>query len=684
MQINKPLEGLIWVVSALPSFIYHIFHVAVSILTMTDYSKYTVVKLKEELKARGLSQAGLKAILITRLSEAVSLENTTAVPDVDEHTDDAPDKDAPQSDTEDKSLKTNGIQNAGSGALEDAPAEGSEGTLEGDKIEDGQEEIQPPLPQAVSDKEENDVQGPANHELSAAALSVHEESSAPGAPAESSTSHVKEDVVMTEVNEPTAETVDTAAKAQPLGAQSPRSDPLPIAAETSHASVNKTEISEDSRKRKRRSHSPPPSTFDAASKKAKALDGSPRVRLPEDIKEDAQLVADTSSKVDHTTNIEADGGLSEDVQMQLSEDKTRSTPHIDNTISLPRSDAEAGDTITKQSQLKTPTTQVDSVQSPIKTSPSDTRFKNLFTSPTNQAEPPPTKAIYADIEDRDISPAVHPATSALYIRNFMRPLQPQSLKNHLVALASRSDDSQDPEIIVEFFLDSIKTHCLAQFASVSAASRVRTALHNRVWPDERTRKPLYIDYVPEEKLKKWIEVEQNGSSGRQQSAKRWEVVYEQEENGVVAYLQEADGTGLPRPLSLNTAGPQAKLPTEDKTVETKPQPVPIPKGDTGKGFKALDDLFKSTTAKPKLYYQPVAESIAHTRTEKLNAGRGGGRSDEMRRFTFEEDSLVDRGPEFGSGWRGGARGRGGYMGGYGGRGGGGGGGYRGGRGDSWR
>ncbi|MCJ1385173.1 hypothetical protein MMC17_008294 [Xylographa soralifera] len=654
---------------------------------MTDYSKYTVVKLKEELKARGLPQTGLKAILITRLSEAVSLEKAPVVADGDEAT-----ENAPPSNSEDVSLKINGFINPDSGTPEEASIEGSEGTIKGDKIEDGQEEVQSPLLQAVVHKEENSVQRPAGHESSAVGLSAQEQSLVSTAPIETSTVQVNEDTLMPEVDEDSAVSAAAAAattEVQPLETQLSQTDPQPDSSEIPQTSANKNEILDDSRKRKRRSHSPPPSTFDSALKKAKALDGSPRVRLPEDMKQDPEPVGNTLGKVDRSDSMEVDGVSSEDVQtQQLSEEKVSLTPRLDNAESLQESGHGLGNITTKQSPLKTSSTQIDDMQSPTKFSPSDTRFKNLFAAPAYHAEPPPTKAIYADIEDRDISPAIHPATSALYIRNFMRPLQPQSLKNHLLALANRSNDSPSPDVIIEFFLDSIKTHCLAQFTSVSAASRVRTALHDRVWPDERTRKPLYIDYVPEEKLKKWIEVEQNGSSGRQQSAKRWEVVYEQEEDGVAAYLQEADGTGMPRPSITNIAGPQPKAPTGIKIVETKPQPAPIPKGDTGKGFKALDDLFKSTAAKPKLYYQPVAESIANTRTERLNAARGGGRSDEMRRFTFEEDSIVDRGPEFGSGWRGGARGRGGYMGGYGGRGGGGGGGggggYRGGRGDSWR
>ncbi|MCJ1392575.1 hypothetical protein MMC18_005445 [Xylographa bjoerkii] len=640
---------------------------------MTDYNKYTVVKLKEELKARGLPQTGLKAILITRLSEAVSLEEASVVPDVEEAIEDAPDNNALLLDAKSVSPKLNGSLNIDSGGPEEISIEGSEGTVAGDKIENARGKTRPPLPQAVAPKEENGLQGPTSYESSIIDLSAQE------APAPTSTVQVEEDSAMLQVNEVPAVTDAVTAEFQASETQSSPTDALPTPSETKQTSVNKNEMLEDSRKRKRRSHSPPPSMFDSALKKAKALDGSPRVKLPEDMEKVPAPVGDTSSKVKLTDKVDADERSYENVQMPLPEEKVPYTPQEDNPTSLLKSDP-SGDITTKQSPLKT-STQFDVMQSPSRTSPSDTRFKNLFTAPPNQAEPSP-KAIYADIEDRDISPAVHPATSALYIRNFMRPLQPQSLKNHLIALANRSNDSASPDVIIDFFLDIIKTHCLVQFTSVSAASRVRTALHDRVWPDERTRKPLYIDYVPEEKVKKWIEVEQSGSGGRQQSAKRWEVVYEQEDDGVAAYLQEADGTGLPRPSISNTTGLQQKIPLGSKTIDTKPQPAPIPKGDTGKGFKALDDLFKSTTAKPKLYYQPVTESVVNTRLERLAAGRGGGRSDEMRRFTFEGDAIVDRGPEFGSGWRGGARARGGHMGGYGGRGGGGG--YRGGRGDNWR
>jgi hypothetical protein len=106
---------------------------------------------------------------------------------------------------------------------------------------------------------------------------------------------------------------------------------------------------------------------------------------------------------------------------------------------------------------------------------------------------------------------------------------------------------------------------------------------------------------------------------------------------------------------------------------------------SGTGFRALDELFSFTTAKPKLYYKPVSQPVAVRRMDAIKALRVGhanmGKSgdEDMKRYSFEmyrgEEEWVDKGPEFGFGrrgverMRGGAPIRGGYRGGGGGRGG---------------
>lgn len=634
---------------------------------MTDYSKYTVVKLKEELKARSLPQTGLKAVLIARLSEAVSSAESPDVPDVVDSTENESENNAQLPESKINAPVVNGVPHPGSSARND---EHSERAVEDSKDPDAPERLQTPSLQVANEEEKVIVEEKALTETSPQNLPIRDTSHSPDA------EESRPPLENTEVPALRANVAAIApAEASISSTDGPNASPNPT-----QTSLNREEVLEDSKKRKRRSQSPPPSTFDIALKKAKAIDGSPRVRLPEDESAEKDLQHATIREAGSGLSGSANGELSADVPMQSFEEKASITSKEEKIESLPKGEPGSKEISSTEEPEKAADTQSDNLQSPTKISSSDTRFRNLF-STSNHTDQPPAKEIYPDIEDRDISPAIHPATSALYIRNFMRPLQPNLLRNHLAALANRSNQSPSLDVVTNFFVDSIKSHCLVRFASVSAAARVRTALHDRVWPDEKTRKPLFIDYVPEEKLAKWIEVEQSGSGGRQQAMKRWEVVYQQEDGGISAYLQEADGNGPSRP-SISAAPAIQKVPTVPKTTDVKPPMAPVPKGDPGKGFKALDDLFRSTVAKPKLYFQPVPDAISSRRLDKLAAGRGGGRSDEMRRFTFEDDSIVDKGPEFGSGWRGGARGRGAYSGWSGGRGGGGG--YRGGRGDNWR
>jgi hypothetical protein len=233
----------------------------------------------------------------------------------------------------------------------------------------------------------------------------------------------------------------------------------------------------------------------------------------------------------------------------------------------------------------------------------------------------------------------------------MRPLQVPTLRDHLSTIAQDSE-SDTKDVISEFFVDSIKSHCLVQYHNQAAASRVRSRLHDVTWPDEKNRKPLWVDYIPEEKLQKWIEVEQDAAGAR--PPKRWEVVYEDDKGEVGAFLQEVD--------SSRSRGDD-KRPPSRRDAPPKPAAPPTPKGDPGQGFRALDDLFRFTAAKPKLYFLPVPERVVKSRLDRLAAGRGGGRDEEKRRFTFEEEELVDDGPEFRPGYRGRVRGgRGGLRG----------------------
>ncbi|KAK7894236.1 hypothetical protein LTR67_005994 [Exophiala xenobiotica] len=354
-----------------------------------------------------------------------------------------------------------------------------------------------------------------------------------------------------------------------------------------------------------------------------------------------------------------------------------------------------------------------------------TGFPDIIPAETHRMAPSPRRRSRSPPEEeRDIPPAMHLATSSLYIRNFKRPLHIPTLRSHLVSLARSSHSSDDSDPIKVFYLDSIRTHAFVSFSSVSAASRVRTAMHGTRYPDENLRESLFVDYIPDDKVQSWIDQETGGGlGGGRGNARRYEVVYEEGGNGgVEAVFQEVDlskpqqrppmqprmnermsidrppagGVGVhPDRAAFVPRDSQRSADYRDRDRDRGRTPPPPPTGpkrsepsSSGRGFKALDELFESTTAKPKLYYKPVPGPVASERLAMFRDLRVGhaamGRSGDegMKRYSFERskdrEEWVDKGPEFGFGQRGqdrlagmgiGTRGRGG--------------GYRG-RGDSWR
>ncbi|KAI5777643.1 hypothetical protein EDC01DRAFT_677517 [Geopyxis carbonaria] len=233
----------------------------------------------------------------------------------------------------------------------------------------------------------------------------------------------------------------------------------------------------------------------------------------------------------------------------------------------------------------------------------DARFKGLFNDASTAVSEPqgPPGEPQSDDDDTPVTPSLHPATRALYIRNFLRPLNEASLRAHILSLATRG--SSAPASIDTFFLDTIRSHALIVFSNTAAATRVRVGIHAKTFPPEKTRKPLWADFVPEDAVAGWIERER-ASTGRGGNA-RWEVAYDTSDGEVRTELVEA-GTTIP-------TGPRRQ---SEAAVPTAP--APVARGPDGKKrvVMNLDELFMSTREKPKLYFLPVDESIAQARLAK--------------------------------------------------------------------
>ncbi|KAI0965673.1 hypothetical protein F4678DRAFT_452232 [Xylaria arbuscula] len=265
--------------------------------------------------------------------------------------------------------------------------------------------------------------------------------------------------------------------------------------------------------------------------------------------------------------------------------------------------------------------------------------------------------------EQDIEPSIHPATCALYIKDFMRPLRERDVQNHLLKLATPANSSPDPSIIVNFYLDSIRTHAFAVFTTISAASRVRTALHQQIWPDETNRKPLWIDFIPSEYIEDWIATEQEAKD--KGTMPRYEVVYDRDvDDNVTARLEEADAHQATRrapvsPVVHPDRRPSVSIPTgpsRPSGIENAPTGPRNPYAHNGPPAMypdrqtKLEAGFVKTKTSPPVLFRPVPPELANRRLDSLAQAKDPQYFEESgkdyHRYYFEGgDNLVNRGPE---------------------------------------
>lgn len=430
-------------------------------------------------------------------------------------------------------------------------------------------------------------------------------------------------------------------------------------AETSR--LNTEELEADSRKRKRRSDTPEMKPQDIRAKRHRpSEEPAPEVHLKED--EDVVMEQRPDEETEHAADAQ--------------HDQTNGNHALSMEAGSPAAEPETR----RERKEKV------------------ARYKDLVESSVNETH----QEVLVD--DRPTVPALHPVTSALYIRNFMRPLRPEPLQAHLVALASPPASSPDPSIVKALFLDSMKTHALVLLSSKTAASRVRASLHGSIWPPEGNRKELWVDFIPEESVENWIKEEEDAliaekearASKRPINPKRFEVIYPESSDGsIMAVFQEA-GSMVPvnAPRGPRGSADRRSSMHQPPTPSLSSAPTRHVRQNTEASFKTLHDLFCSTEAKPQLFYLPVADEISDLRLKELDAetsrdwvpsetrkGRGI-KAEAKYKYTFDDDDRIveageDRGP-WSEGYRGGRGGRGGF------RGRGRGGGHRGREGDLWR
>jgi hypothetical protein len=632
---------------------------------MTDWRKYKVADLKDECKSRDIPIAGLKLKqqYIDKLEEYEAQDGKGAIEDVqDQNVEMAGAESEPRVDGENSQPH---------GANPDVSEAENKRTPEKDDgeatITNQEDSTETKVPSALQEEE-----------LRTEAHSEKGEQALPEVPTPTADAGVKDAVFVPEpeivgdkveekglqetmegdhdekraphdeVQQTDGETTaadQSASSPKPAASFTPLPSQLPSDSSTPRTPrIASSDLAEDQRHRRKRSATPVPSAEEVARKRAK-LDEEANEATAQQVLEQRQRATENANDVrmEHT-----DGGLPAVLVKEIDASPAVTEPPP----------ASQGSTL----------------------APSGPEEAIPRRSPSRSRSPS---------EERDIPPALHPATSSLYIGRLKRPIQPQVFRSHIISKTkTRSSDESDP--ITAFYLDNIKSHAFVSFTSVSAASRVRSAMHGVRFPEEGSREPLFVDYIPDDKIQSWIDQETESGFGRGGSAGRrvFEVVYEDRGDGIEAIFQEVDTT-KPRPplepsrgsrmsLERQQLGPapppagvhpdRAPLVPRDDRGRDRDRPRAPPTGpksagsDPGRGFKALDELFNSTTAKPKLYYKPVPPSVAADRLAMFRGlsaryaemGRTGDEG--MKRYSFEKfkdrDEWVDKGPEFGHGRRG--------------------------------
>lgn len=258
-------------------------------------------------------------------------------------------------------------------------------------------------------------------------------------------------------------------------------------------------------------------------------------------------------------------------------------------------------------------------------------------------------------EEVNVEPALHPATNALYIAGLVRPVNQNALKDHLCNL-SRSVDPQ--QAVTQLHIDTLRSHALVILDSTESAVNIRASLHTKVWPDEPARKSLWVDFLPEDKCKEFVTQENDAGNSSRSEIRRWEVRYEKSDSGVQVNLVDAASGSAPTQTSNHKSARSISHSRRDDHAAQSP--VPMTTENTT--FRKLDECFKFTTCKPKLYWLPVDAELARQRRQELasktsrewsakkdfrlnGAGTGNG-LDQLRRVTFEDGAvLVDGGIE---------------------------------------
>lgn len=93
---------------------------------------------------------------------------------------------------------------------------------------------------------------------------------------------------------------------------------------------------------------------------------------------------------------------------------------------------------------------------------------------------------------RRVSPSRRPESEIIHIRGLTRPFTDRALKAEILKSGGQ---------IVDFWIDSVKSHCIVQMQSIDEAREVRNVMHNTQWPAANP-KTLSVQFDTKENLER--------------------------------------------------------------------------------------------------------------------------------------------------------------------------------------
>ncbi|KAJ6847420.1 apoptotic chromatin condensation inducer in the nucleus [Iris pallida] len=150
-------------------------------------------------------------------------------------------------------------------------------------------------------------------------------------------------------------------------------------------------------------------------------------------------------------------------------------------------------------------------------------------------------------------------------------------------------------------MDHIKTHCYVTYSSVEEAVATRNALYNLQWPTNGGRL-LTAEFVDPQEVKSRLEAPKSAPVTPSPTTPT-APSFQPQTQAVLPPRDLLRQQQLPPPPPLP---PPPALSNPPPARERLPPPPPPPKKPEPP-IVTLDDLFKKTTATPRIYYLPLSE-----------------------------------------------------------------------------